>query len=150
MTLRTLFPSDLPQLVLIEQSVSVVPWTADVFTACFDAGYLGWVYEIENRIVGFVILSLTIEECHILNICVAREFQHQGYGYKLLAHALLHAKSQGVGLAYLEVRQSNVRAIKLYEKMKFHLIGERKEYYPTLSGREHAHVYALSLYDYEL
>lgn len=148
MTLRTLFPADLPQLLAIEQAVSVVPWTADIFKACFDAGYVGWVCEAERRILGFVIVSLSMEECHIMNLCVGREYQHQGYGFQLLHHALAHAKSHGVGLAYLEVRQSNVRAIKLYEKMKFQLIGERKNYYPTLSGREHAEVYALSLHDW--
>jgi ribosomal-protein-alanine N-acetyltransferase len=149
MTLRTLFSSDLPHLVLIEQNASVVPWATDVFKACFDAGYTGWVYEMDSRIIGFVIVSMNMEECHIMNLCVAREYQHQGYGFKLLNYALIHAKTHGIALAFLEVRQSNMRAIKLYQKMKFQLIGERKDYYPTLSGRENAHIFALSLHDYE-
>lgn len=103
--------------------------------------------EIDKKIIGFIIISLTIEECHILNLCVDREFQHQGWGRKLLEHALNHARKHGIGIAYLEVRRSNSRAISLYKKMKFHLVGERKGYYPTVAGNEDALIFAMSLHN---
>ncbi|VVC75280.1 Mycothiol acetyltransferase [Aquicella siphonis] len=147
--LRTLYPSDLDQLLTIENAVHVVPWTDTTFKACFQAGYVGWVVEIDKKIAGFIIISITIEECHILNLGVANEYQHQGWGRKLLQHALFHARDHGVGIAYLEVRRSNSRAIALYRKMKFHLVGERKDYYPTVSGHEDALIFAISLHDFK-
>ena len=145
--LRTLLKSDLVQLLAIEQSVHVVPWTENIFTTCLEAGYQGWVFEVDQKVIGFIIVSQRFSECHILNLCVARSYQHQGFGRKLIQHALDEAKKEGAGIIYLEVRRSNSRAITLYRKMKFHLIGERKDYYPTISGHEDALIFAKSLHD---
>lgn len=145
--LRALFRSDLQNVLSIEKSVHVLPWTEETFNTCFQSGYLGWVAELDKKIIGFVIISLTKTECHILNLCVSHAYQHQGFGRKLLKFALTYAKEKGMGIAYLEVRRSNSRAISLYQKMQFHLVGERKGYYPMLSGNEDALVFAKSLHD---
>jgi len=145
--LRTLFQSDLDQLLVIEKIVHVTPWVEATFKACFQSGYIGWVVEINKKIIGFIIISQTIEECHVLNVGVLHEYQHQGFGRKLLEHALSHAKQHGIGMAYLEVRRSNSRAISLYKQMQFHQVGERKGYYPTVSGNEDALIFAKSLHE---
>jgi ribosomal-protein-alanine N-acetyltransferase len=143
--IRTLFKSDLNQLLEIEKSVHVVPWTEETFKICFHSGHVGWAIELDKKIIGFIIISLTMDECHILNLCVAHEFQHQGWGRQLLEKALIHAKQKGLGIAYLEVRKSNSRAISLYRLMKFHFVGQRKNYYPTEAGNEDALIFALNL-----
>lgn len=143
--IRTLYKSDIAQLLAIELAAQVVPWGEETFRTCFESGYVGWAIEKDKEMVGFVIASVRIEECHILNLCVAPKYQHAGFGRQLLDQALQHAKQQGVGVVYLEVRQSNTRAIALYRKTKFHLIGMRKDYYPTVSGHEDALVFARSL-----
>jgi [ribosomal protein S18]-alanine N-acetyltransferase len=148
--LRTLFKSDLEQLLAIEKMVHVVPWTEETFKTCFQAGYLGWVAECDKKVIGFVFVSLRVDECHVLNLCVASEHQHKGWGRKLLEHALNYARQQGAGIVYLEVRQSNTRAISLYRKMRFHLIGQRKDYYPTVAGHEDALIFAKSLVPAEI
>ena len=143
--LRAIHRSDISQLLTIENAVHVVPWTEETFKACFDAGYLGWMIEVEQKMLGFIIISQTADECHVLNICVARAHQHKGLGRKLLNYALDYARKNHVMIAYLEVRRSNTRAISLYEKMKFHQVGERKGYYPTVSGNEDALIFAMTL-----
>lgn len=145
--LRQLYPSDLPQLLSIEESVHAVPWTEETFKTCFNANYEGWAIENDKRIIAFIISSIRPEECHILNLCVARQYQHQGYGSQLLTYTLDYAKQKGTGIAYLEVRRSNSKAISLYRKMKFHLVGERKDYYPTGVGKENALIFAKSLHE---
>lgn len=145
--LRQLYPNDLQQVLSIEQAVHAVPWNEETFKTCFNANYRGWVIENEKKIIAFIISSIRIEECHILNLCVAREYQHQGWGQLLLSHTLQYAKQKGTGIAYLEVRQSNAKAISLYRKMEFHLIGERKNYYPAIAGKENALIFAKSLLD---
>ncbi|OGT39750.1 MAG: ribosomal-protein-alanine N-acetyltransferase [Gammaproteobacteria bacterium RIFCSPHIGHO2_12_FULL_38_14] len=147
MMIRTISKSDLAQLLAIEQSVHVIPWTSDAFKTCFDAGYKGWVIEKNNRILGFIIVSFHPKECHILNICIHHEHQRCGYGWQLLEHVINEAKHDGATILYLEVRRSNTRAITLYKKMNFQLVGERKNYYPTVSGHEDALVFARLLAD---
>lgn len=143
--LRKLHRSDLTQLLAIEQATHLMPWTENTFKTCFQTGCLGWVIESEKKMVGFIIISLRSSECHILNLCVDPHYQHQGLGRQLLEHAMTQAKQHGVEMIYLEVRRSNTRAISLYEKEGFRLLGERKEYYPSHEGHEDALVLAKML-----
>lgn len=140
--LRPLYKSDLPQLLVIENAVQIAPWTEETFKSCTQNHCVGWVIEIDKHVIGFIIIAMSTEECHILNLCVEHVSQRQGWGKKLLEHALSYAKEKRISIVYLEVRQTNTRAIDLYTKMGFQVVGERKGYYPTVSGREDALVLA--------
>ena len=56
--LRVLTKSDINQLLVIESSVHIAPWTAETFKACLEAGCLGWVSELNQKIIGFIIGSM--------------------------------------------------------------------------------------------
>lgn len=142
---RKMVKTDLPQMNAIEQAAQGSPWTEDTFKMCFEMAYDGWVVEHEGRVAGYVVVAMQPDECHILNLCVARDLQRQGLGKHLLEHALSEARGRGIGIAYLEVRRSNTRAIALYRKFKFLMIGERNNYYQTVNGPEDALVFAISL-----
>lgn len=142
---RKMVKADLPQMLMIEQSVQGAPWTEETFKTCFEMDYDGWVAERDGRIIGYIVLGMQMDECHILNVCVARDYQRQGLGRSMLEFAMAEAKSREMGVAYLEVRRSNSRAISLYRKLNFMLIGERKNYYQTVSGLEDALVFAVNL-----
>lgn len=143
--LRLIQKSDIDALLKIENAVHLAPWSRETFETCFKAACKGWVMEQDKQIVGFVIVSLHPHECHILNVCVAREAQRQGFAQQLIECALHEAKQAGIEIAYLEVRRSNDKAIALYRKMKFLNVGERKNYYPSGLGREDALIFAKSL-----
>jgi len=143
--IRSLFQSDIDQILRIEKSVHVSPWTEETFKSCFKAGYLGFAIESHQKVIAFIIISFAVDECHVLNLCVDLPFQHQGLGRKLLEYALNYAKDRGISIAWLEVRRSNSRAISLYQKLKFHQVGERKGYYATVAGDEDALVFAIHL-----
>jgi ribosomal-protein-alanine N-acetyltransferase len=143
--IRPLIPDDLPKVVSIEGDTQVAPWSAAAFQRCLDANYPGWVLEVDGETVGFIVISLALGECHVLNLCIHASRQRQGLGRELLTSALTWAKAQGAGIVYLEVRRSNHQAITLYRKMNFKLIGERKAYYATPKGPEDAQVFARDL-----
>lgn len=144
--IRKLHEDDLPGVLSIETAEHIAPWTYETFTTCMRAGYPGWVLVSPTKeILGFIVVSHVLDECHVLNLCVRRSHQHQGLGTLLLEHALNEAKRQGVGIAYLEVRRSNAKAIALYQKMHFKQVGLRKRYYATADGQEDALVFARSL-----
>jgi ribosomal-protein-alanine N-acetyltransferase len=142
MTIRQLEKTDFPRLIDIEQLTQTAPWTELAFKRCWEAGYPGWVKEKDDTIVGFILLSLAIGECHILNLCVHPDYQRQGLGLEMLEFGMQWAKGQRAGIVYLEVRRSNKAAIALYGRMNFKLIGERKDYYMSLKGHEDALVFA--------
>lgn len=143
--IRTLHESDFPQILVIENLTQVAPWTVETFERCQSSGYAGWIAEREGIILGFIIMTMQAAESHILNLGVHPDYQRQGYGAMLLQHAIDTAKAKDIGIAFLEVRKSNKKAINLYEKFGFVQIGDRKDYYTTLKGREDALVFAKDL-----
>ncbi len=145
MQIRELTEFDLVTLAQIEAEAQSSPWSQAAFLRCWESKFPGWVLEIEQKIVGFIFISIAASECHILNICIHPSQQRQGLGQKLLMTTLLRAKERGADTVYLEVRRSNHGAIHLYRQMNFKLIGERRNYYTTPKGPEDALVFARDL-----
>ncbi|MEG3194120.1 ribosomal protein S18-alanine N-acetyltransferase, partial [Lysobacter sp. D1-1-M9] len=90
-------------------------------------------------------LSVAAGEAHVLNICIAPEYQGRGLGRTLLRSLVRVAKARRVDRVFLEVRPSNPGAIQLYESEGFNEIGRRPRYYPARQGREDALVMALEM-----
>ncbi|NHJ14589.1 MAG: ribosomal-protein-alanine N-acetyltransferase [Candidatus Thorarchaeota archaeon] len=76
---------------------------------------------------------------HLLNLAVEVDYRRRGLGTTLAIHALDEMKSAGMKSCKLEVRESNIAAISLYEALGFHRIGREPEYYPE----EDALIYAV-------
>ena len=143
--LRTMTHADLPSVMVIERKNYQFPWEEDIFADCFKAGYSCWVCELQDKVLGYSLLSIAVGEAHILNISVDPSEQKQGVGRKMLEHLIEVARGRAETV-FLEVRLTNAAAIALYEGMGFNEIGIRKGYYPAENGREDAIMLALELF----
>ncbi|HSW93299.1 MAG TPA: ribosomal protein S18-alanine N-acetyltransferase [Gammaproteobacteria bacterium] len=144
--LRKATEKDIPRLVAIEQLTQMAPWSADIFERSFELRYDCWVIEVDQQVVAFLMMSSAMTgESHILNLCVDPACQRQGHGQQLLDYAISHARQHGFNMMYLEVRRSNHKAIRLYDKSGFVEIGTRKDYYPAKHGREDALIFAMDV-----
>ena len=142
---RTMRHSDLDLVVKNEAAANAHPWTKRIFIDCLRAGYQAWVLANKQEIAAHAVMSVAVEECHLLTLCVHPAFQRMGYGRKLFALLLDRAASLEAKECFLEVRVSNYRAISLYRSLGFTQIGERSSYYPADSGREDALILSCSL-----
>ncbi len=144
--LRKMHKDDLPSVLKIEAKNYQYPWNENIFNDCFIAtSYSCWVCEDENdEIIAYAILSVAVGESHIINISVAPKMQGIGIGQKIMTHLIKIATKKAETL-FLEVRPSNIGAIKLYNKLGFNEVGRRKDYYPAKKGREDAVILALEL-----
>lgn len=70
-----------------------------------------------------------LEEAHIVTLAVDPHYQGRKLGQLLLTQLLLCGHRRGLTRATLEVRASNQKALKLYEKFDFKEAGIRKRYY---------------------
>jgi len=145
-TLRTMTPDDLDAVMAIEQSAYSHPWSRgnfrDSLNPLFDAHCL-W---LEGELLGYFLAMHGVEEMHLLNITVAPARQGQGWGHMMLDALSLLSRSQGAQWLWLEVRQSNQRALQVYERHGFRQVSIRKDYYPAgRQQREHAVVMSLKL-----
>lgn len=121
--------NDLADILAIENSVKVYPWTKTMFQDCLNAHYICWTLKDATEIIGFIIFSLAAEECEILNLCIKSSKQHQGYGTILLQKTLQYTKQHNAKKVFLDVRASNQAAINLYHNLGFNELGRRKNYY---------------------
>lgn len=137
--------ADVAEILAIEQSVYTNPWTSGIFQDCIRVGYNCWVYLEQNEIIAYGLVSVAVGEAHILNVCVAPNHQGQGLGRLMLNKLIQLAEERMADSIFLEVRESNLVALNLYDEEGFNRIGLRKNYYPLLDGREDALVFAKEL-----
>lgn len=136
---REMHRTDLPAVLAIERQSYDFPWSEGIFRDCLRMGYSSWVVtDTPGGILGYGLMSYAMDEAHILNICVDPASRRSGIAAYLLEHLLLQARQHEVDWVLLEVRKSNAAAIALYQGAGFHEIGERRNYYPALKGREDA------------
>ena len=145
-SLRSATPADIPAMLQIEQSANSHPWSEGTFNTCFSERYFNAVLLDDNdEMLGFYIGEKVAVEASLFNIGVVPKAQGKGYGQQLLQHFIAQAQDLEALDCWLEVRQSNRNAIKLYEKCGFIQTGLRPNYYPTVTGREDAILMALPL-----
>ena len=99
----------------------------------------------ESAVLGYAVIHTVLDESHLLNIVIKKQNQSKGLGTNFLKQLINVVKQKNQKSLLLEVRSSNAKAIKLYEKFGFKRSGIRKAYYPIEKGREDAWLYSLSL-----
>ena len=142
---RPMQMADLDAIMAIEPTIYPYPWTRGNFSDSLDAGYSGWVYEEQGRIIGYAMLMLVLDEAHLLNISIAKSHQGRGLGRALLEYMMQVARGHGAANMFLEVRPSNLSAIRLYESTGFNEMAVRRGYYPAADGREDAILMGMAL-----
>jgi ribosomal-protein-alanine N-acetyltransferase len=98
-----------------------------------------------RELVGYGVVMIGVQEAHLLNLSVRREWQRRGLGRQLLEHFLEVALEAGARRMFLEVRPSNAAARALYAARGFQEIAVRRGYYPAAGGREDAILMGLDL-----
>lgn len=74
--------------------------------------------------------KMILKSLHVVSIAVLEEHRRKGLGYALMAHAMRSGyKDYGCKETYLEVRVSNLPAIKLYEKLGYKIVKIASSYY---------------------
>jgi ribosomal-protein-alanine acetyltransferase len=131
---------------LLENAIERIPTlTKEDVLLYLNCPYrLLYVLEDENKPVGFLSLTLEGAEAELDDIAILEENEGKGYGQFLLKSALEDLKRKEIQTLFLEVRKSNVKAIRLYENNGFLSYRERKNYY--LSPIEDAVCYRKELF----
>jgi ribosomal-protein-alanine N-acetyltransferase len=144
-TIRPMNEADVGTVVTLEREAYLFPWSEGIFRDCLRVGYLCRVIELAGSVAGFGIMSAGAGEAHVLNICVRSDLRCRGLGARMLGYLLDRAYAAGMLEAFLEVRPSNVAAIRLYQAAGFEQVGTRRGYYQAVGGREDAAVLRLDL-----
>jgi ribosomal-protein-alanine N-acetyltransferase len=88
-----------------------------------------WLAREGPRAASFLIAWHVADELHVLNIATCPDARRRGLATALLAAALEYAGQQRAQLLLLEVRRSNLAALRLYRKLGFTVTRVRRGYY---------------------
>lgn len=90
---------------------------------------LFFVAKEENEVIGYIGMSIVIDEGYIFNVAVRESYRNKGIATALINELVTYGKKNNFCFITLEVRESNLPAISLYSKFGFIKAGERKDYY---------------------
>ena len=123
--------ADVAQVEAIEQEIFSVPWSEKSFIdACETKENVYIVCKDNGKVLGYCGMWTVLGEGNITNMAVAKEYRRQGIAKLLMSEMeRISIEENGVDVFFLEVRQSNENAKKLYEKMGYKPIGTRKRFY---------------------
>ena len=142
---RPLTEADLARVAAIEAGAYVFPWTFGNFRDSLLSGYQCIGCWTGRELIGYAIVMASLEEAHLLNFAVDSCWQRRGVGTLFLQHLVDGVRNQRLEMLYLEVRPSNVSAVRMYERFGFRQLGLRRDYYPSIAGREDALFLGLNL-----
>lgn len=129
--LRPMHEDDVPAVMAVEREAFETGWPKTAFERELAhnamARYL--VLDSPRGVIGFAGLWLMLDEAHVVTVAVLPGERRAGYGRVLVHGLILLAKSEGMQVATLEVRESNEAARALYRRYGFYEVGLRKRYY---------------------
>jgi ribosomal-protein-alanine N-acetyltransferase len=131
LALRPLELRDIEDVLAIQAaSPEIAQWSLWDYDRVARGEMAGWVTESESGdITGFIVARRIANDLEVLNFAVRPTARRQGIGAALLGEALGWGSIFSAGQAFLEVRASNLAALRFYEKHKFQVTGRRPRYY---------------------
>lgn len=130
MQVSKMMPEDILQVHQIEESTFSVPWS---YEAIEDAAkreetiYL--TAKEDEEVLGYAGMWTVLGEGEIVQVAVKESARRRGVADAIMNALIEEGRKKGIDIFFLEVRQSNAAAIKLYEKHGFINIGTRKNFY---------------------
>jgi ribosomal-protein-alanine N-acetyltransferase len=152
-TLRQMTARDLDEVRRIERAAYTDAWSRRVFEQELRNGFAHYLVAVEHapdaepgrkglldrlagrllapgeRLAGFAGAWFMVDQLHLVTIAVAPARQGTGLGARLLLEVIELAREAELGSVVLEVRVSNERAQRLYERYGFRPTGRLRDYY---------------------
>ena len=131
-SIRRFEPSDTKSLANLEKECFSRPWSEESLLTEFSKrnSFCFVAIAIQNsNIIGYIGCYYVLDECYITNLAVSSLARGQGVGSTLVEKVLKEAMQRNFAFVTLEVRISNIVAIKLYKRLGFKEQGMRRAYY---------------------
>ena len=123
---------DLQTVVRLESQCFIEPWNIEDCRRELDENPFsnGWLLKEENQIIAYAFLWETFEMAQLARIGVDPSWRKRGVAKEMMRYLCKRAKEAQCEFMTLEVRQSNIPAIRLYEGCEFIQVNVSKGYYP--------------------
>ena len=114
----------------LEEACFSMPWSEHSVRSELSNPLSLWLVAMDGEtLVGYIGSQSVMGEADMMNVAVNSAYRRRGIGEKLIVELIEKLKGNQVYALTLEVRNSNVGAIALYEKLGFAQVGRRPNYY---------------------
>tara|TARA_B100001250_G_scaffold400790_1_gene411790 strand:+ start:978 stop:1424 length:447 start_codon:yes stop_codon:yes gene_type:complete len=129
MNIRAAELDDLNEIYNIEKRVFNDYWSIDLINSEINEKKYSrvTVLELKKKIIGYLFQRKIYDENHIINLAIDIPYQHKGYG-KFLLMKILEEDGNDTNV-FLEVKEANLPAIKLYLDLGFEEVDRKERYY---------------------
>ncbi len=118
------------QVAELERQCFHDPWSERSIASELNNPLALWLVAVEgDAVLGYVGSQTVPPETDMMNVAVSPDHRREGIAERLVNALVTELKGIGSTSLALEVRASNVPAIRLYEKLGFPEVGRRKNYY---------------------
>ena len=118
------------EIARLEKECFSSPWSEDGLKSELDNSFARFFVALsDGRIAGYIGSHNVLGEVYITNVAVFPEFRRNGVGMTLVDFLVNEMNAEEAEFVTLEVRESNIKAIDLYEKCGFEKVGKRKDFY---------------------
>lgn len=125
----------------IERTSNPYPWRAESLADSYQQFQHLGVFD-GTTLIAFVLYRTIADEAEIIHIVCDKAYQGKGYAQQLLAELRKQLLQNAIKTLFLEVRDNNVSAKRVYERLGFVTVGRRSNYY---GGKHDALIQQLSL-----
>lgn len=126
----TLKEEYLDKIASLDKLCFTIPWSKELFSSEIENPNAHYILAFDDDIlIGYCGLISVVGEGSITNIAVNPSYRKMGIATKILEKIISHGENENLEFITLEVRESNINAIELYEKFGFVKVGARKDYY---------------------
>ena len=113
----------------LEKITFYEPWSENALELfLLEPNFCVACYENEE-LASYCTVTTVLDEAQIINVATDTCFKRMGYAKDVLDRVFWECKEKNIHLISLEVRESNIPAIKLYEALGFVIAGKRKDFY---------------------
>lgn len=120
----------IPDVVALQKLCFADGWNENMMRSAFKGGrYFGYCVYNDKRLCAFIAGTFGYDDCDIEGITVLPEYRRRGIARNLVELIIAKAESRNLSAVFLEVRESNTPARRLYAQSGFTEISVRKKYY---------------------
>ncbi len=125
---NTIFEDKLVDLIAIDKESNPYPWSEKNLIDSYHH-YQNLGAFVDETLVAFILYRTIADEAEIIHLVCDNNSQGKGYAYQLFTELIEQNKENDIARWHLEVRASNAKAIRLYQRLGFIEVGRRKAYY---------------------
>lgn len=129
--IRSMRRADIAAVAELEAETFTMPWSEATFRGLMRRKDVDALVALEDddTLLGYAIAWGVYEQGELANLCVRPDQLGSGLAVRLLEEVLARLAARDVSQCFLEVRESNLRARRFYERHGFREVGRRKRYY---------------------